>query len=74
MLGHGVEKDEVKAFEWYTKSAEQGDSEVQYALALCYQNGTGVAKDDTQAKYWFTKSAEQGHEPAKEALKKMMKA
>ena len=28
--GIGVEKNEVKAFEWYEKSAKQGDSNAQY--------------------------------------------
>ena len=71
MFGHGVDKDEAKAVEWYTKAAEQGDKDAQYALALCYQNGTGIAKDEAQAKDWLTKAVEQGHEPAKEALEKM---
>src|SRR6185295_20316779 len=31
-------EDEVKAFEWYDKSAEQGLSKAQYNLAKCYKN------------------------------------
>jgi TPR repeat protein len=54
-----VAKDEKKAFEWYTKSAEQGDAFAQGGLGRCYANGTGVHKDEKEAVKWYTKSAEQ---------------
>jgi TPR repeat protein len=49
---------------WYTKSAEQGDSDAQFNLGLCYYNGEGVPKDKKMAVYWFSKSAEQGYSEA----------
>lgn len=36
------EKDEIKAFEWYKKSAEQGYSNAQNQLGFLYQNGKGL--------------------------------
>ena len=56
--GNGVKKDEVKAFEWYKKSAEQEDSDAQNKLGLYYENGTGTEKDLEKAFYWYQKAAE----------------
>ena len=42
MNGDGVEKDEVKAFEWYKKSAEQEYSDAQCHHGYCYENGIGT--------------------------------
>ena len=36
-FGYGTEKDATKAFEWYTKSAEQGNSIAMKNLGYCYQ-------------------------------------
>ena len=35
----------VKAAEWYRKAAEQGLSEAQNTLGICYDNGEGVEMD-----------------------------
>ena len=56
----GVEKDENKAFEWYKKSASQGDSNVQYSLGCCYENGIGTKPDYKKAVKWYENAAEQG--------------
>ena len=37
------------------KDAEQGDSDAQFNLGLCYFNGDGVEKDLEQAVNWFRK-------------------
>ncbi|RIB16493.1 hypothetical protein C2G38_2189823 [Gigaspora rosea] len=34
-----VEKDYIKSFEWYLKSAEGGNSDAQINVAKCYMNG-----------------------------------
>jgi TPR repeat protein len=51
----------MKAFEWFTKSAGQGDAEGQINLGECYEKGKGVAKDEKKSFEWHTKSAEQGN-------------
>ena len=47
----------TKAFELYTLSANQGNADAQYNLAICYENGDGVEKDMTKAFELYTLSA-----------------
>jgi len=54
----------VKAFKWYTKSAEQGHSQAQCILGVMYHKGEGVSVKYADARKWFTKAAEQGHSQA----------
>ena len=62
--GDGVEKDEIKAFEWFEQSARQGNADAQTCLGLCYGMGMGVQKDFDQAIKWWRKAAYQGHPQA----------
>ena len=55
--GEGVEKDDKKAFKWFTKSAEQGNANAQYNLGSMH----GLEMDYKKAVEWYTKSAEQGN-------------
>jgi len=48
----------------FRASAEQGDAEGQYQLALVYSRGLGVEKDFTEALKWNRLAAEQGHAKA----------
>src|SRR5688572_30730221 len=41
-FGDGVSKDEIKAFEFYKKSADQGYLSAQFYLGYCYVNGIGT--------------------------------
>ena len=59
--GQGATHDYKKAFEWYTKSAEQGYAIGQCNLGVMYEKGHGVTKDHKKAIDWYTKAAEQGH-------------
>ena len=59
-MGKGTNKDEVEAVKWYAKSAEQGDLDAQYNLALCYRYGRGVVKNDQEAFRWMTRVAQAG--------------
>jgi len=45
----GTTQDDKQAFKWYTKSAEQGNINAQYNLALMYENREGVTQDYKQA-------------------------
>lgn len=62
--GRGTNRDDVKAVEWYKKSAEQGYSFAQNYLGYCYQHGLGAAKDFAAAVEWFKKSAAQRYAAA----------
>jgi TPR repeat protein len=45
----------------FRTSAEQGDAEAQYHLALMYDRGIGVERDDGEALKWYRQAAEQGY-------------
>ncbi|RHZ45833.1 hypothetical protein Glove_646g5 [Diversispora epigaea] len=40
--GHGIDIDQVKAFEWYKKAAENDSADGQYVLGLCFYEGFGT--------------------------------
>jgi TPR repeat protein len=66
--GMGVVKDEGKAVQWYSLSANQGHVKAQYALGNAYLNGIGVVKDEGKAAQWYNLSANQGNAKAQYAL------
>ena len=55
-----IPQDYKKAFDLFTKSAEQGYIRAQNNLGWMYAEGKGTPQDDKQAVHWYTKSAEQG--------------
>jgi uncharacterized protein len=61
--GRGVEKDWEKALFWGVKTAECGNVEDQYELAMNYGYHS-PHPDDRQAAYWFEKAALLGHADA----------
>lgn len=69
----GIVKNDSLAFEWYYKSATNGDGylEAQYYLGIYYQNGRGVKQDLNKAQEWFRKAAKRGHRQAKERIKSL---
>ena len=58
--GKGVEQDYTKAFEWYTKSAEQDDSVGQWSLGCLYELGQGTIQNCVKAVELYSMSADQG--------------
>jgi TPR repeat protein len=54
-----VEKNFYEAINLFQKSAEQGETEAQVYLGLCYENGYGVVKDYLMAKMYFEKASKQ---------------
>ena len=59
----GTEKDYEEAFELAQKSAQQGNGDGLYALALAYEHGRGVEQDVEQALEYYRKGVELGHAP-----------
>jgi len=53
-------RDQKRAFDWFTRSAEQGFSKAQLNLGRVYFHGHGVAQDKDLAVEWQIKAAEQG--------------
>ncbi|MEM8824774.1 MAG: tetratricopeptide repeat protein [Pseudomonadota bacterium] len=75
-LGLGVEKDEVRAFEWYLRSAMKGHPGAQSGVGWYYEVGLGMpAPDLTRAYMWYVLSAIGGDPDAaisqEEVVKKM---
>ena len=72
-MAGGVEEDAWEAAKWYREAAEQGDSEAQNYLAVCYENGYGVEQNIDKAIEWYRKASNNGCEEAKEALDELLK-
>ena len=74
-LGLGVEKDPVRAFEWYLRSSMKGHPGAQSGIGWYYEEGIGVAVDLTRAYMWYALSAIGGDPDAaisqEEVVKKM---
>ncbi|MDH4409681.1 MAG: hypothetical protein QE273_08695 [Verrucomicrobiales bacterium] len=51
--------------ERYRALAEQGDSQAQWSLGVCYALGEGVPEDVVTAYMWFNLSSAQGDEDSK---------
>ncbi len=60
--GIGVEKDEVKAFDYYKRSAEKEYIEAQFHLSHCYFNGIGTDVDKSIAFKLYKIVAEKEHD------------
>ena len=69
--GLGTQQDYEKAFEWFLKSAKEGNKFAQYSLGNLYYYGNGTDKDLSQAFHWYMKSAEQGQPYASYSAAKM---
>lgn len=69
--GLGTEQNYEQAFEWFLKSATEGNKSAQYSLADLYYHGNGVEKDLSQAFFWYQKSAYQGQPYASYAVAQM---
>ena len=66
--GDALEQDYTKAFEYFTRSGQQGYAPAQYQLGMAYANGDGIEINLDKAVEWYEKSAEQGHIIAQRSL------
>lgn len=70
--GLGVARDEVKAFEWFNRAAENGDVQGLYNVALYYELGkAGLPADKEKAVEGYAKAWGLGFYKAKEALDRL---
>lgn len=77
-MGLGVPRDDVRAFEWYLRSAMKGHPGAQSGVGWYYEVGRGMpAPDLVRAYMWYTLSAIGGDPDAaislEEVVKKMTK-
>ena len=69
--GQGVGQDLGKAFEWYSKAADQGHMLAQHSLGHLYEEGKGVKKSPETALGWYRRSLESGNEEAGEDIERL---
>ena len=67
-LGRGVDVDQVKAMEYFLRSAEQGNLTAQIAVGDRYANGKFVNKDLGEARRWYSRAVEKGSSEAQSRL------
>ncbi len=69
--GQGMPRDLDRAAKLFRQSAEEGDADAQYALAVMLQTGKGQALNPVEAESWLRRAAAQGHQSATAALRKV---
>jgi hypothetical protein len=68
LLGLDVAEDHAKAFEWFSKAANQDNAEGYFWLARCYEDGWGVSQNQERTVEFYTKSAKKGYADAQISL------
>jgi len=66
--GHLVPQNCIKAREWVTQSANEGNAAAQYNLGLRYRQGDGVPVNQEVGAQWLRKAAAQKYSQAQLAL------
>ncbi|MBR1567244.1 MAG: sel1 repeat family protein, partial [Oscillospiraceae bacterium] len=69
MTGDGVERDPVKAVEYYRMAAELDEPVGQYNMGIQCARGEGIARDFAAAIAWMEKARDNGDEDAPGQLK-----
>lgn len=73
-MGLGVPRDDVRAFEWYLRSAMKGHPGAQSGVGWYYEVGRGLPSIDlTRAYMWYTLSAIGGDPDAAISLEEVVK-
>ncbi|MGO4332053.1 tetratricopeptide repeat protein [Cupriavidus sp. 2TAF22] len=62
LAGHGVPRDEARAFAWFKYAAHAGHAGAANLAGRCYENGWGTTQDDHAAAQWYTLAAQRGSE------------
>lgn len=66
--GIEIEKNPIKALQWYEKSAAQGHIDAQYNAGIMYASGRGTNQNDGMAIKWLGLAAKQGDKEARVLL------
>ncbi len=69
--GQGVQKSFPLAFQWFHKSAEQGNVDAQYGLGSMYESGQGVKQNDILAYVWTKIARDNGYDVSNTRLAKL---
>ena len=65
---YGLEKDELRAIEFWSEAADLGVTEALYELGLAYYHGDLVAQDKTKGLRYLESAAMQGHTDSRHCL------
>ena len=68
MLGRGINQDQKKAFDFFIRAAQKGNSNAQFYLWSMYQNGEVTEKDPVAAMDWLVAAASNGNAAAQGIL------
>ncbi|MGT2432488.1 tetratricopeptide repeat protein [Cupriavidus basilensis] len=60
LAGHGLERDDARAFAWFKHAAHAGHAGAANMAGRCYENGWGTTQDDNAAAQWYTLAAQRG--------------
>src|SRR3990167_4605427 len=60
LLGHGVKKDNKRAFYYFKQAADKGDLAAQNELGYMYAAGQGVPRNYGKAFIYYHQAADQG--------------
>src|SRR6188508_2926613 len=60
LQGHGIVKDEQRAFKLNAEAAQSGHADAVLAMGWFYLNGVGVVRDIERARKWYRDSARRG--------------
>ena len=73
-LGTGVERDDIRAFEWYLRASLRGHPGAQSGIGWYYEVGRGMPAPDLVRGYaWYTLSAIGGDPDAAISLEEIVK-
>jgi hypothetical protein len=73
-MGLGVPRDDIRAFEWYLRSAMKGHPGAQSGIGWYYEVGRGVPEPDLVRAYlWYVLSAIGGDPDAAISLEEVVK-
>lgn len=72
-MGLGVERDDVRAFEWYLRASLKGHPGAQSGIGWYYEVGRGTSVDLVRAYMWYTLSAIGGDPDAAISLEEVVK-
>ena len=64
----GLDRDMVKALDWFTKAAERGVVDSQFNVAFLREGNEGVPADTQTALFWYFIAARQGDQGAPERI------
>jgi len=71
-LGLGVERDDIRAFDWYLRSSLKGHPGAQSGLGWYYEVGRGIPEPDLVRAYlWYALSAIGGDVDAPDSLEEL---